>query len=202
MRFEARLSDFQKVIVEKGFWTGKTEVRLDNVIIGKFFGNSKEPLIFKFKDGSDGSLEVKHEILDPMPQLLFNGRDLLASERFPPAQTAIICLPALLILQLGAIPAVVGIGSVYLNYFVARNSKLRPPIRWTVIGSVPVVGFIVLAAFSSLVWGDVESKKPRSQKRAQQPSQPQPKYEDPPEWFMRKPSEAQLEAERYTREGK
>lgn len=200
MRFETRLPDNQKVVVEKNFWTAQTEVRVDNVIIGKTSGNTKEPFRFKGKDGTERYLTLKHEILDPMPQLLVDGKDLFASSRFSPVQTVIICLPAGLALQLGFIPVLVGLGSVYANYFIARNTSLNLPIKWSIIGIVPMLGFLVIAATHLLVSGCTQN---HTTHRGPASSHVSPStYEDPPEWSSRKPTAAQLEAERYTREGK
>lgn len=198
MRFEALLPAGRRVVVEKNFWTTQTEIRLDNVVIGRSLGNSKEPVKFKSRNGKEHSLMVKHEVLDPMPRLLLDGTDLFASERFGALQTAIICVPVLLILQLGAIPALIGVGSVYVNYFVARRDNLPMTARWAVIAVVPVIGFVAITALSTLVWGGENSKKSHASSTQPQTSS----YEDPPEWSTRKPTQAQLDAERYTLEGK
>lgn len=153
MRYEIKLQDGQKLIVDKAFWTGKIEVRLDNGILGTRGWNSVEPFTIKFKDGSEHSLVVKHAKLDPMPYVLLDGNDILASQRFSKAQTAVICLPIVLIVQLGAIPALVACASVYLNFFIARDKRLSQQLRWAAIGAVPLIGFIFLQWFNVLIWG-------------------------------------------------
>lgn len=162
MQWSLTLRDGQKLIVNKEFWTGKTEVRLDNRIVGKMGMVREQTFPLAMKDEKEHSLTVKHCLLDPIPQLLLDGRDLMSSERFNKWQTAILCLPALLVVQLGAIPALIGVGGVYLNFFIARQKDWVPPLRWTAIGLVPVIGFVITAGVSALVWGGVD--KPHHEK--------------------------------------
>jgi hypothetical protein len=152
MQFTKKLPDGQTVIIRKAFWTGKTEVRLDNGIIGTMGLAREQSFPFKYKDGTGHTLKIKHHLLDPMPFVFLDGHDVFASQRFNKLQTAIICLPALLVLKLGAVPALIGVGSVYLNFFVARRQSWDTRLRWLSIGIVPVIGLAVVLLVNDLAW--------------------------------------------------
>lgn len=202
MQFNFNLTLGQKLVVNKAFWTGKTEVLLDNVIQGtmKGFGR-QETFRIKYKDDSEHSLLIKHPILDPMPMVVLDGNDLTAAERFSPLQTALICAPILLILQLGAIPALLGTGSVYLNFFIARQPSLTPPVRWAAIGLVPVLGLIIVSSLSAMLWGTVKDKKDaQAQTHHYDPTEDD---NDPRQWARPRGNAAEAERqERWVREGR
>lgn len=158
MRFTVKLPDGQKLIITKQFWTGSTEIRLDKKIIGKMGMKREQTFSLEFKDGSSHSLRVKHPLFDPLPFAFLDGNDVFASKRFSLLLNAIIMSPLLLVLQLGAIPAMIGCGGVYLNFYIARLDKLQAPVRWTAIGAVPVIGACILIAFNGLILGAKNDK--------------------------------------------
>lgn len=164
MRWSVTLQDGQKLIIDKGFWTGKIELRLGNAIIGRMGMKREQAFQIKTKDGTEQPLTVKHCWLDPIPQILLGGKDLMAPQRFNKWQTAILSIPALLVILCrgGAVPAIVGIGGVYLNFFIARQEHVPAPLRWTAIGIVPVVGLVFLLVVSDLVWSTQSKEKSKS----------------------------------------
>jgi hypothetical protein len=207
MQFTKKLPDGQNLIINKAFWTGKTEVRLDNGILGEMKFKREQNFKFKYKDGTEHSLTIKQPFFDPMPLVLLDGNDIFASERFDQIQTAIICLPLLLVLKLGAIPAAIGCGSVYLNFFIARQNAWKKPLRWTAISVVPVIGAGVVFMVHGLVWGTQTQEKSDNGYYLQ--TQTTTHHYDPTEddqnprlWAQPKDAAETERQERWTREGR
>lgn len=153
MRFKVRLPDEQVLQIEKSFWMGKLKLRLGKTLIGttkSYF--SKEPIKLTLKDGSQHELLVKNHWLDPAPLVFLDGQELNTEFKLKKWETAIIAIPALLVVFAGggAVPALIAISSVYLNFFIAREKSIAAPIRWTLIGIVSLCGFAIIVLFA--VW--------------------------------------------------
>lgn len=203
MRFSVKLPDGQKLIIIKQFWTGKTEIRLDNAIIGNMGMKREQSFKLKYKDGSEHSLSIKQPLFDPLPYAFLNGHDVFASKRFDKLQTAAICSPLLLCCMLGAIPAMIGCGGVYINYFIARQDEWKAPARWGAIASVPIVGLTVLLLINGAVWQTTKAKDKLSPEAQVHHYDPTEDDRDPRLWA--RPSSDPAEAarqERWVREGR
>lgn len=153
MKFQAKLADGQTLTVNKAFWTGKTNVSLGKTKLGTRAWNSKQAISITLNDGSVHSLVVRNDWLDPMPFLLFDDKDLLADKRLKKWQTVVVCLPAGLIILTagGAIPALIAVGLVYLNFFIARREGMEDVPKWLIIGATPFVGLAVILSFQQAI---------------------------------------------------
>jgi hypothetical protein len=153
MKFDLQLADGQTLTIEKSPWFGTGKASIGQTLIGKFTWRGKSPLRLKFNDGSEHTLVVKNHLLDPVPTPIIDGTEHPLARKLEKWETAVVCVPALLILFGGALPAGVGLGGTYLNFYVLRNQKIPAPLRWSLIGAVPIIGFIVLALISAVIYG-------------------------------------------------
>lgn len=208
MQWSVTVPDGQKLTIDKEFWTGKIELRRGNAIFGKMGMVRQQTFPITMKDGTEHSLTVKHCWLDPVPLVLLGGKDLLSALRFSKLQTAFICLPAVLMLKLGAIPALIAVGCIYFNFFIARQGNLAMPLRWAVISIVPVIGLVAILYINDLVWGPQAGLKHKGKhhQQAATPIKPYDPTEDDREarlWaHPRGNTEEAARQERWVREGR
>lgn len=152
MKFKFQIADGEILTLDRNIWTGQVNVLLGSKALGKWNNFKKDPISVPLRNGGDAKLTLKIGWFDPAPRAFVDGSEVQYARQLKKWEQAVACIPLGLALSGGAIPVVVALVCVYVNYWLMRNNDMEPPVRWTLVGFTPVIGLGVLLLLSTALF--------------------------------------------------
>jgi hypothetical protein len=135
----------RQLVVESAGWLAGPKLMLDGQLAPK--GPKRGQLLLHRNDGVDVVAQLRNIFVDPIPQVVIDGKTIKLAEPLPWYAWVWSALPLMLLFLGGALGGLLGAVAMTINGRVFR-ADMNGPLKFIVTGAISLVAAIVYFALA------------------------------------------------------